>query len=278
MHLTERAMLANLTIHQWTARKQDKAVAAQVEAQHGAKDAGRYNKLLVNKVHLDPIARIAGRIRDYHYERTLPWGDNGDRLLPSTQFFEYTQKIRALKDEFEAHVEQFAQIYPTEVQNARSRLGTMYDPKDYPRDVRDRFGIETSFAPVATAADFRVDIGEEAVAEIKKDITKQLGLRERAALRSCWERLRDTVQKLHDKMLEEKPIFRDSLIENLRELIELLPSLNISNDEGLNSACGAASGLLYGPDRLRQSSSARNDVVRLSAELLKTINVSLEGL
>ena len=48
--LSRKAVLVSVNISQWTARKLDREVTDEVNASHGAqKDAGRYNKLLLEK-------------------------------------------------------------------------------------------------------------------------------------------------------------------------------------------------------------------------------------
>src|SRR6185369_3013865 len=92
--LAEKAVLASLNISQWSGRKLDRKITDEVNESHGAvADAGRYNKLLVAKVTLDPIQQIVGEARSYHIRMTLPWSDSGTRILPSALYLEYTKKI-----------------------------------------------------------------------------------------------------------------------------------------------------------------------------------------
>ena len=70
----KRAMLVELTIRQWTARKHDRKVSREVDQGHGAQNAGRFNKQLIAKDALEKIAKKAGAIREFHYAHTLPWG------------------------------------------------------------------------------------------------------------------------------------------------------------------------------------------------------------
>ena len=48
MSLQTQAMLVVLSVSGWGARKQDKKVAAEVEASHNAHDAGEYRKRLID--------------------------------------------------------------------------------------------------------------------------------------------------------------------------------------------------------------------------------------
>jgi hypothetical protein len=83
--ITERAMLAAVHISIWTAVKHDRKVSRQVADEHGAPEtAWRYNKkLLSGAARLADLRSFAGQIRQSFYKITLPWSDEGYRLLPA---------------------------------------------------------------------------------------------------------------------------------------------------------------------------------------------------
>ena len=93
--ITERAMLAAVHISIWTAVKHDRKVSRDVAHQHGAHDgAGRYNKQLLRGAEkLDALRTLAGQIRQHFYKITLPWSDEGYRLLPAHFYFELTTQM-----------------------------------------------------------------------------------------------------------------------------------------------------------------------------------------
>ena len=235
--IQQKAMLARLSISQWTARKHDKSVSGEIERAHAAHDAGRYNKLLVNKTLLDPIAKLASEVRKYHYASTLPWNDGGDRLLPSILFMPYMDKIRAYRQEFTVKVRDLIAAYPAEVQTARNRLGTMYDAGDYPdvSELTSRFDISIEFVPVPTANDFRVDVTQEAADEIRAQITESVTARQSEAVKDCYRRVREVMSKISERLNVEDAVFKDSLIENARALMSVLPGLNITDDPVLTA-------------------------------------------
>ncbi len=270
--LHDKAMIANLNIRSWTARKHDRAISDEVDSNHGAKDGGRYNKLLIDKAALDPLAKHAGQTRDYHYKMTLPWGDNGDRLLPAQSYLEYTKAMRSYKNDGETLTRTFVAAYPNLVADARGRLGTLYDASDYPpvSDIAGRFGVNVGFLPVPDAKDFRVDVGDEALAEIKRSINDSVAERQAGAVKECWTRLNDVVGKLHVMMLKDKPIFRDSIVSNVTDLIELLPKLNITNDKALNEACKFCH-VPESPAELRKHPGARAHLAAKTADMLRMI-------
>lgn len=273
--LQEKAMLVSLSISSWTASKKDNKAGDSVKAQAAAAaKAGWFNKRLVDPAALQPIGKIEGRLRDFHYKYTLAWSDNGDRVLPGAAFMDYTAGLRALKIEFDDAVRAFVADYPQLVQNARQMLGAMYEPGDYPSaaSIAQRFGVRNVFSPVPDAEDFRVDVGEEAAAEIRKNITANVEQRLVGATRECWDRLDEVVKAMMIKLADENAVFRDSLVENIRVLVAILPKLNIAGDQKLEHVIAKVkTWLLVDPDDLRKSKKLRALTADKAAEILADI-------
>lgn len=278
MSLNNKAMIVTLNVSCWTARKQDKKVSAEVDAAHNARDAGRYNKLLIDKSHLDPLTSHAGKVRQYHYKMTLPWMDNGGRLLPSKLFMEYRNGIDSLRTEYQRLVDDFLKVYASNlVQDARVRLGTLYDPEDYPDSttLREKFGIEMDILPVPTAQDFRVDVAESEINRIREEINRNVVLRQRKAMDDAWSRVHDVVDTIYLRLSADKPIIRDSLIENARELTALLPGLNVIDDPAMTAvAKEITDNLLEDVWTLRNSRAARAKVAAAAQAILQKIPVT----
>lgn len=272
--IQERAMLARLSISQWTGKAFDKKVSTEVERAHGAHDAGRFNKMLVNKSLLEPISKLAGEVRKHHYSVTLPWSDSGERLLPAKLFLDYTTQMRQYRSKMDALVSDLVAAYPTEVQAARVRLGTMYDPADYPdpSDIKQTFGLTFEFTPVPEAKDFRVDVSDEAADEIRSSIKQAVSTRQAEAVRACFDRIRDVVSKIHERLSDDKAVFKDSLITNAIDLCRVLDGLNITDNPHITELCAEIKQkLLMNPSTLRTRPDIRTLVASNAASILAKI-------
>jgi hypothetical protein len=119
--ITERAMLAAIHISIWTAVKHDRKVSHEVASQHGAPvNAGRYNKQLLRGAgRLDDLRTLAGQIRQHFYKITLPWSDEGYRLLPAHFYFDLTARMREYEQSFSKQVEDFLDFYPSYIEHVR---------------------------------------------------------------------------------------------------------------------------------------------------------------
>ena len=274
--IQNKALLAQLSISQWTARKQDKSVTAEVEQRHGAHDSGKFNKLLVNKELLDPISKLVSKARDIHYNLTLPWSDAGPRLLPSALFTKYTDTFRDLRSEFENAVNTAVQAYPSEVQAARNRLGTMYQPGDYPgqSELYEKFAIKVDFTPVPNGDDFRLSIDKDAQDELKRSVTYAVHDRQEQAVKATYSRIEDVVSKIEERLSQPEAIFKDSLILNAIELCTVLDGLNITDDPKITSLCQEIKDKLTMPPSVLRS---RPDVRKTTAEHAREIKLRIQS-
>ena len=259
--IASSAMLVELSISTWTARKLDKKVSTQVDLDNGAKTkvVNANKNLMAGTGVLDTIVKYAANARAWHISQTLPWTDNGSRLLPMSNFVNYKKQLGELETNYEALVDKFIIAYPNLVSAAAFQLGTLFDRNEYPDEssLKRKFKFTYSFFPVPTAGDFRIDINEEAKAEIMANCNSAY---------EAWSRLHDCLSRMSERLTDNadgsRKIFRDSLVENGVELVTMLKHLNITQDpklelarRELQSAIGA-----HDLDSLRDNSNAREAV------------------
>lgn len=262
--ITERAMLVRFSVSMWTARKHDRRGDAAVESAYKAYNAGRYNKMLVAEDAVKAVAAVANAARAYHYANTLPWSDQGDRLLPLANFQAYSVSMREHHTGFDGAVSVFVSSYNDLVDDARRRLNGLFTESDYPRDIRARFGWTVDILPVPTGADFRVNLQTEELGAIRSQIEERTQAAVATAQADLYRRLAEAVGHMADKLGDDKAIFRDSLVVNLQELVELLPRLNLADDPQLEAIRQEVAAKLcrYEPQTLRESAAARTETAR----------------
>jgi len=80
--------------------------------QHAAaSDAGKFVKNLLPDEAIEPIKKLDGEIRQFHYDNTVPWGDDGLRLLPILRYDPYMEKMRQNRAARETLVQKFLENY-----------------------------------------------------------------------------------------------------------------------------------------------------------------------
>ena len=287
--LASKAMLCTVSISAWSGYKYDRDASEEIADLHGAeKDSGRFNKRLVPRKELEELTKIVGRARRDHDFITLPWSDNGYRVLPAAAYMDHRQMMRNHASEFNAATEGLVARFEDLITN-QSRLGTLFRVEDYPGmrkegdrlrlafpdELRARFSFETKVLPLPTADDFRVSIGDEHRDRIKRQIAESIQASIRVGTRELWQRLYKVVSHMAERMSEhngaedgKKPKLYDSMVTNIVDIVDVLPKLNIAGDTELDRmASEVRCSLLVDPQELRKSDIMRTDAAKAAADI-----------
>jgi len=282
--LQKKAMLVQFSASVYSGRKKDKNAANTVSREYGNEVAlGNYVKQSIPAEYLKGIQSAVNEFRLFLYTHTLPWSHKGELLLTTELYDKITEKQRECKTDFETLVQDFLVNYETYIQDAKGRLNGLFNQEDYPTrsKIERKFAWSIDFAPVPAGNDLKVDLAEEDIKAISADIESKNNTALKNAMDSVWQRVFDSVKALSDKMKETRqkkgdevsPIFRDSLIENIRDLVELLPALNITGDPALEQARRDLENDLAGidPVELRESKESRKEIAEKADKILDNI-------
>jgi hypothetical protein len=282
MNLNDRALLVQLSVSQWTARKYDKKATKEVADANGTTTAvGRYNKsLLPMNDLLDNIHKKTTHIRQRYYDNTLPWGIDGTQMLPTSNYLQFMADFRKERDEWNILVRNFVDHYDTLKDDAKRILGGLYDPADYPSavDIRQKFHMDMAVFPVPSA-DFRVSIASDELTRIQQDVERRVAEAQTNAMKDVWQRLFDRVKHMAEKLADPKAIFRDSMVENAREICALLPRLNFTDDPNLEALRQQVeASLIKHPEALRNDPDLRRDTAAEAKAIMDKMSVFMGGL
>lgn len=272
-NIATRAMLINLSFGQWTARKLDREASAEVTNNHAAaSDAGRFNKQIISKEALAPMAQIVGAARTYFYNHTLPWSDTGYRCLSSMIYFDVMDKLREFKAQFHAAADTFCAEYGEHRERARLRLNSLFKDAEYPavEDVRRKFYMDFHVMPLPLAGDFRVDIGKDAADKVREELERDITSRVQGMVDTVWEELEKTVTHMRDQLTSGKRL-HDSTLDNMVDLLHRLPGLNITHDAGIEEMRKELATLTAGLDMkdIRKDSTYREVIAERADDILK---------
>lgn len=240
------SMLVELNISCWTARKLDKKVSEEVDQAKNTKvKAGNYHKhLLAGNPHLEAVNKYAAKVRLWNTKQTIPWSDNGGRIVTMENLFNggYKAQLDAHKVEFERLAESFIQVYPTLISASAFQLGDLFDRDEYPDPevVAKKFKFQYALIPLPTSGDFRIDIGEQVKAELMQHYEDHFNERLNVAMRDVWGRLHECLTHMSERLSDDedgqRKVFHGTLITNAKEMIGLLRRLNVTNDPKLEEA------------------------------------------
>lgn len=269
--MSKKAMFAGLKLRAWTARKYDRKISEEVAEIHNAHpSAGRYNKRLIAHPAYERIISALGDARSFHYKNTLASHLEGWRVLTTSNFEAYSAGIRKRKQKVSMLVSDLVEAWPEVMAEARTRLKGMFDEANYPspKSLNEKFGIEVSIIPLPDAKAFCPGLEGEAAEEAVENVKEQAEKAVEAAMLDLWEKLYSPVSKMVERLSDPNAIFRDSLVENLREMVEILPRLNFTGDGRFDELVQKARSLsVHEPQDLRDNRALRADVAAKAAEI-----------
>jgi len=285
--LSRKATLVSVEISQWTARKLDRKVTDEVNSSHGASaDAGRYNKLLIEAKRLEKINSLVARARTIHYTLTKPWADEGLRILPNILHDKFTNQFREIEREFNVAADEFAREYPQFIEERKRALNGLFNESDYPSasEIRSKFRLKKRTFPVPDADDFRSDVLDaDTVEDIKRELTENSNTVLHDAMQHTFKQVAEAVGHMATKLKdysvggETRNFFRDSLVENVREIADLLPAFNLTNDPHLDALAKRIQRELTVEDAktLRENEKTRETVQKSAEDIFKDVSALL---
>ncbi len=270
--ITSRAMLLRLNVSACSFRKYDRKVSAKVAADFKAnRDPGRYNKILIALDEIKKITAWGDAARRYVEDHAAPWDEPGWWIISVDEYFPAVKALGEIVEKHDEAVHKFVPLYPALVKDARESLKAMFNEADYPPpdDVARRFAIRVHFYPIPSGKHLMVKLGDEALAELQAAQEARTKEAVQGAMRSVWERLHGVVKHMADR-LDDGGKFHDTLVENITELVNILPHLNVVGDEELEAMRREVEAKLtrFDPEVLRKSRKARKDTLKEAETIL----------
>ena len=273
-----QALIVRLSISQFNPVRTDKGATIKAALFHNAdKSAVNLQKRMLPKIATEPINKAARELRADHYKNTLPWGDGGMRLLPTKNWDNYIDMMLGHKSRFENRVSSFVRDYASFRQQAMKSLGALFNPDEYPdaSAIASKFSISTDWLPLPKSDDLRIQLGRDDMEEVGRSIDAQVSELAAEATRDLHTRLADKLQRVSERLSDPENVFRDSMIEGLKELCDLIPRLDVTQDPELDkirvevqkniSQCD--------PQQLRDDEELRNETKKRADDILRRMGL-----
>lgn len=257
----------------WTARKLDKSESSKVNRDNGAIDgaANVHKQLLPESQELLAVQKWANAFRTFIYTSTSPWDDAGWRIRSVTGHMDFMAEVGDRIAEGTLLKDAFVHAYAQEIESSARKLGHMFQRSDYPgvREVESKFRFVVDVMPVPGADDFRVveGIPQAEVDQLVKIAQSATEQRIQEAMKEVYQRLYTVVAKMANTLEQygagTVKKFNDSLVENIAEIVGVMPALNLTGDPKLAALATEAAQLAnYSLLDLRKSESVRNAAVK----------------
>lgn len=266
--LRRRALVTNLCVRKYSATKTDKRASDKVENDNGAqaKTAQVRKRIIVHDL-LRDFTRNEQSARHYMYRMTFPWSDTGMRLLPIDAYEDYISQMGVYQEEAFRLVDAIVESFPQMKEEAKKYLGSLYDEMDYPSaaSVQKYFDFDVVVQPMpAFDDDIRINLGDHQAEMIRKETEQRMKSALTESMNEAWKRLYDVVCHVKERVEPESRVHKTS-IQNAREIAELLPKLNINQDQELDRLAAELKASL--PHDVRQFRKSDEDKKKLHDDM-----------
>ncbi len=211
------------------------------------------------------VTGVRGRILSLWRGLSLPFPEPGIRLIRQNDIQSFIVQMTSLKAELEEAVWRLDEHFAELKSAARRRLGSLYNPVDYPESLRGLFDVTWDFPSVEPP-----DYLRQLTPEVYRQESQRVAARFDEAVRLAEEAFTAELAKLVSHLTERlsgqedgKPkVFRDSAVENLQEFFQRFRTLNVGSSEQLDELVGQVQGIIRGvePQELRNHVSLRQQV------------------
>jgi hypothetical protein len=281
--LRRTAAAVRVTLHWWGVHR---ALTPQQRQEIGSVTAADARFLTAGKKLVDVrheafrrLTSIKTRLSQYWRGITLPYTEPGVRLIRQSDIESFVHTLEGFRDELTTAEADLNAAYDDIRADARHRLGRLYNPADYPAEIRNLFAVEWDF-PSVEPPSYLMEIAP-AVYEAERQrvaarFDEAVRLAEQAFATEFARLLSHLTSRLADNPDGERQVFRDSVIHNLTEFFGRFAELNVRSNPELDALVEQAQQLVLGvtPQQLRDSDSLRQHV----AAEMDRVQVEVEGL
>lgn len=269
-------MLVSLSFGMPRQSRQLKAEAVKVEEEKNAERgtvrvSAYYWQSLVGGKEVDGLSNLKSFFnawRKEHDALTRSWDGDNLRLLPAKLVDKYmamTEKFQLTAPE---RVDDFLEeTYPELLNTAPTRMGELYDPADFPAlsECRERIKWDVSILPLPEATQIRkVALINESWYDLFQQSTDEKVAKAIEQVRQdTWDDVLKPVQHIIEVLSKDKGKIFETLITDVREIINLVPAFNLTNDQELTNLAEECRVQLSGvtPDELRKDPEIRKQTL-----------------
>ena len=213
------------------------------------------------------VTAVKGRIISLWKSMSLPYPEPGIRLIRQDLIETFDSKMQSLKQELDEAVEQLDRHYEQLKSAARNRLGSLYNPADYPVSLRGLFSVTHDFPSVEPPhylAELSPDLYRQECERVAARFDEAVRLAEQAFMEELQELVAHLTERLTGQADGRPKIFRDSAVGNLTEFFQRFRQLNVRSNDQLDDLVAQCQQIVRGvePQSLRDDQGVRQHVAQ----------------
>lgn len=246
-----------------------------------AKRISASKKLLEKHPALKELTRIKGEITRYWKDNTLPFPEDGIRLLRKNRLEEFRYQMTVFRNNLTEAVRNLDDARWEIMEIARQELGELYDADDYPDTFCGRFSVETSF-PNVQIPEYLAEMAPEAYEAERTRVAQQFEAAVRETEQEFIKQFENLLGHLAkrltpDPVTGESKTFKKNSLENLHDFFERFKSLSIGSNDRLDSLVTEAQDIVSGlnPKTLRTNGFLRESIADKLSSVRDTLDTMI---
>jgi hypothetical protein len=266
---------------QKTLTREQKAQAAEAfDAEGQFLSAG---KKLIDTGHsaFRAVTAIRGKVDACWKGQSLPFPEPGVRLIKHDAVEAFAAQMTDFRTELDDAVANLDRHYAELKQAARERLGSLFNPSDYPETLVGLFGMAWDF-PNVEPPDYLVQLSpglyEAERARVSARFEEAVRLAEQAFLDEFARLVAHLTERISGVGEDGQPrVFRDSAVENLSEFFDRFRTLNVRSNDQLDALVVEAQRAVrgVGAQDLRDGEGLRREVATQLARVQTSLDAML---
>lgn len=244
-----------------------------------AADLVSASKKLIDTSHPAYKAATAIKSQAMSYWRgmTLPYPQDGVRLIRQADVESFEVKMREFKDQLAAAAANLQLEYETIKIAAREKLGQLYNPADYPPTLEGMFTISWEYPPVEPPRylmNFNPELYEQEQSRVQQRFENAVAMAEEAFAEQLSDMVSHLIERLADNPDGTQKVFRATAVDNFKEFYENFRKMNVRSNPQLESLIAQASNLVSGvsAQELRTDKSLRQNLTAQMSNLQTALN------
>ena len=211
------------------------------------------------------VTTVRGKVISFWKSMSLPYPEPGIRLIRQDRIDGFTAQMREFQDELAEAVSNLDRHYSELKNAARQRLGSLYNPGDYPESLAEMFSIEFDFPSVEAPQylqQLNPQLYEEECRRVQQRFDEAVRLAEEAFAAELAKLVSHLTERLSGTEDGKPKTFRNSCVENLNEFFQRFRQLNVRSSEQLDSLVADAQRVIRGvdPQDLRDNAAMRQHI------------------
>ena len=248
-----------------TLTTEQKSQAAESFGAQGKAISAAKRLIDTSNPHYRALTSIKSAITTYWKESSLAFPEAGIRLIRQDRIDQFDGRLQEYRNELAEGVLQLDHCFSEMKEAARQRLGSLYNPSDYPVSLSAEFAVDWDFPNVDAPEYLRrlsPEVYQQQTRLVAERFEQTVALAEKAFIQELDQLVSHLVERLSGDEDGKQKVFRNSSLNNLTSFFGRFRELNVRSNQQLDQLVDQCERLVSGvaPQSLRDNDSLRNSL------------------